>query len=503
MHPKLWKAGDGDGSGQTGTHKLYDEPVPEGFSTADESMLPPAKVMLSDLWKMHVAPLNAADRHAKWPASFNTKGKVVHTDLGYGKPAIITHNGARHYAVLFGNVHLAGDDLRRFKGLGRFIGNVPSARGGIVKAGKKVPEIFSSRSLEMKAGPRKTEETPKRKADALEEEESVAGEDEEEDEEPISYSTKKAAKRRAASQSNSKKEEEKSIAGKDEEEPVSRLTRQAAKRGTATKSRTKKKEEDPLSEETSVIDSRHDTSSEDELQGSSKKTTAALLKKTLLSKQRFGSESDGKVKVSTKKAASGVSVIDVESSAGGILPGLLDAGSRPSFLRESSATSKLFTRSPHRRPPLSSPKSGTTVSLSKLIAAQEEIFALRKDKDGGKHLLVKAEQLVQNLGTSLAVFSRAAGTLSEMLHYAEEGGGINAAFQSEHFNAVRAIGSEVERFKALYNMDFLPALRESKTQPWRKGTIAVDLQEFCVAEQNRFMDLPDISEAEGNDNLLS
>ena len=54
--------------------------------------------------------------------------------------------GEPHYAVMYGNVQLAGEDQRRYKNIRRRMGISKSGKGGNVKPGVRVPTDFETRA---------------------------------------------------------------------------------------------------------------------------------------------------------------------------------------------------------------------------------------------------------------------------------------------------------------------------------------------------------------------
>ena len=73
-------------------------------------------------------------------------GNVKDSDRGWGAPGTIMVEGEPHYAVMYGNVQLAGEDQRRYKNIRRRMGITKSGKGGNAQPGVRVPADFETRA---------------------------------------------------------------------------------------------------------------------------------------------------------------------------------------------------------------------------------------------------------------------------------------------------------------------------------------------------------------------
>ncbi|CAF9941556.1 MAG: hypothetical protein HETSPECPRED_003641 [Heterodermia speciosa] len=107
------------------TVRLFDNPVPTDWTVNDD--LPPVGWALSDSWKYAVSWIPADVRYSRWPATFDSTGRIRGSDKGRGAPALVTRNGEEHYLIAYGNVVLFGSEGHGY-GLNRLTKDQPSGK---------------------------------------------------------------------------------------------------------------------------------------------------------------------------------------------------------------------------------------------------------------------------------------------------------------------------------------------------------------------------------------
>ena len=119
-------------------HRLFNRKL-KTFDIKNSETWSSQFTLLSDEWKHRLSNVPGNTRGKLWSASFDCKGSVLDSDIGYDQTGIMTEGGKHHYAVIYGNVQLR-EDAGRTQGISRLVKGNQGTSDHSVEAGRLLNE---------------------------------------------------------------------------------------------------------------------------------------------------------------------------------------------------------------------------------------------------------------------------------------------------------------------------------------------------------------------------